>query len=471
MNPFSTWILSPQFSIEIVNQKNFNSFSKKSNCISVSFSQPKITPNSLSYEEPGNAHKASHIGSLLACHLLNLIKDKNKDTCFAVTLSDEIKAGIQGDPSEFFVGLLQRSVKNRMVKADQKNSFSVFFADSIFSQTHLEQAQHMSQAMSITRSLINMPANVLNPKTYVDFLNLILKKGPLKSNVKMSVYSYEKLQKEGYGLICAVGQGSETKPCLVKLTYTPKKVTKKTKHISLVGKGITFDSGGYDIKPSSGMRIMKKDMGGSASALGIFLACSNLNSDVRITCYLALAENMVSGNAMRPGDVYTARNGLNVEIDNTDAEGRLVLADALCLACEENPDWLIDLATLTGAARVATGSFVDCLFGNNAQTTNHLYETGVQTGDWVWKMPLPSDYNSYFDSQIADMMNSSTSSFGGSITAALFLQKFVTVKKWNHIDTYMWCDRPNGLWNEGNGPTAKCVRLVTKAIASWENIS
>lgn len=443
---------------------------KKKDCISVSFSQDKITPNKLSFEEPGNAHKSSHVGVLLSSHLRSLIKEDQKDICFAVALSAEINSIVKEDTAEFFLGLLQNSIKNRMLKTPLKKPILVFFCDPLFSKQDLEHAQKMSQSMSITRSLINMPANVLNPKTYVDFLNQLLKSSPWKEAVKMTVYTYEKLQKEGCGLICAVGKGSETKPCLVKLSYTPAKNTKKTKHVTLVGKGITFDSGGYDLKPASGMRIMKKDMGGSAAALGSFLSCVSLKSNSRLTCYLALAENMVSGSAMRPGDVYTAHNGLSVEIDNTDAEGRLVLGDALSMACQEKPDWIIDLATLTGAARVATGSYMDNLFGNDAQTTNLLYDIGIQTGDWVWKMPLPSDYNSYFTSPIADMMNSSNSPFAGSITAALFLEKFITVKRWNHIDTYMWCDKPNGLWQEANGPTAKCVRLITKSIRSWETL-
>lgn len=445
-------------------QAQLKSAAKKTDTMLVDFHQQKTTLNALSYETPGQAHHASALGALLSNHLQQLIKEHPKKTTFVVSLNPETLSTASCNQCEFFLGLLQRSVKNRMSCQTRQKNTLVLFDSTSFQDQQLKQALHMSAAMCTTRSLINMPANILNPVTYTQFIRQLIKDDPFKSNVKMSVLSFEQLQKEGCGLICAVGQGSQTKPCLVKLTYTPKKQSKNQKHIALVGKGITFDSGGYDLKPAGAMRIMKKDMGGSAAALGIFLACSRLELPFKITCYLALAENMVSSSAMRPGDVYKARNGLHVEIDNTDAEGRLVLADALCLACEEQPDWLIDLATLTGAARVATGSMIDCLFGNDAKTTEHLYQTGVETGDWVWKMPLPNDYNPYFDSQIADMMNSSTSSFAGSITAALFLKKFVTVKKWNHIDTYMWCDKSNGLWQEANGPTAKCVRLVTNAI-------
>lgn len=170
---------------------------------------------------------------------------------------------------------------------------------------------------------------------------------------------------------------------------------------------------------------------------------------------------------MRPGDIYKARNGFNVEIDNTDAEGRLVLADTISLACEEFPDWLIDFATLTGAARVSLGTMVDSLFGNDKATTQLLYHSGIETGDWVWNIPMPLDYEAYFDSNASDFMNSSPAPFAGAVTAALFLQKFVSLSKWNHVDTYMWCDKPTGLWAEGNGATGKCVRLVTRAINAF----
>lgn len=271
----------------------------------------------------------------------------------------------------------------------------------------------------------------------------------------------EELENLGCGLISAVGKGSTVAPRIVKMTYSPENASR---HVSLVGKGITFDSGGYNIKPSAYMRNMKKDMGGSAAVVGTFFAAAALNTPIRLTAYLALAENMVSGNAMRPGDIYTAHNGLKVEIDNTDAEGRLVLADALCLAVEDKPDWIIDLATLTGAARTALGTMIDSAFGNRKEYRELLDVMSQDTGDWIWHLPLPAPYNAYFDSRVADIVNSTVTPYAGTITAALFLQKFVGTCAWTHIDTFMWCDRSSGMWAEDNAPTAKCVRLLVNSL-------
>lgn len=431
---------------------------------------PQNEPRSLGHEKPGAQHVASHMGVLLAIQLLSSPLFAQKEARFCVTLSPAVLSLVLPEQREFFLALYQRSVSNRVQKSDRVLSAkTVLFAHEGLRASSLAEATSVSHAMCNTRTLINMPGNVLDPNSYEVFLRFIVaqENKKLSNRIQINVVPYEKLKQDGCGLLCAVGQGSAVPPRLVKLTYAPKSHAKKMKHVTLVGKGITFDSGGYDIKPASGMRVMKKDMGGSAAALGVFLACARLNLPVRLTCYLALAENMVSGNAMRPGDVYTAYNGLHVEIDNTDAEGRLVLADTLSIACAEKPDWLIDFATLTGAARVSLGTMVDTLFSNHSEAQQLLYKTGVETGDWVWPAPLPADYDSYLDSGVADCVNSSASGFAGSIIAALFLQKFVTVPRWSHIDTYMWCDKANGLWHEGGAPTGKCVRLVTRAIESF----
>jgi leucyl aminopeptidase len=317
-----------------------------------------------------------------------------------------------------------------------------------------------------------MPPNILNPESFEIFAReLVRRECDLENDpnkIAVEVFQRDKLLAEGCGLINAVGQGSDIPPRLIRLTYFPRSSGKSMKHVTLVGKGITFDSGGLDIKGSSFMRNMKKDMGGSAAAFGVFMALARLGAPVRVTCYLALAENMISGRSMRPGDVYKAKNGLTVEIDNTDAEGRLVLADALCYAAAEKPDWLIDLATLTGAARVALGPSVDSLFCSNAAMEKLLIDTGLHLGDWVWPLPLVEDYESWLDSTVADMVNSASSGHGGAITAATFLKKFVGQSNWTHIDTYMWSDKVTELNHEA-GATAKCVRLLTHAIGLWAN--
>jgi leucyl aminopeptidase len=441
---------------------------------------PKDEPQKLSsHIAPGKAHIASHFGALLGPSLVALGVQHKTQFSFLIRFSEGLKIQLQDQQHEFIVGLLQKTITNKIFKKNfshqdhflEKKSI-LFLEEPFFFEANYLRAMAICDAMCYTRTFINMPANILNPETYEFYLRALVKQESAKAKtpnyIQIEIMDYEKLKEQSCGLICAVGQGSHIKPKIIKLTYSPfKKVPKKTLHVALVGKGITFDSGGYDLKPSSGMRLMKKDMGGSAAALGIFFACARLGLPVRLSCWIVLAENMVSGGAMRPGDVYRARNGFYVEIENTDAEGRLVLADTLSLVCEEKPDWVIDLATLTGAARVSLGPLVDSLFGNNPETLDLLYQSGVETGDWVWNFPLLQDYACYFDSNVSDFMNSGSSGFAGSVTAALFLQKFVTLNNWSHIDTYMWCDRPASLWAEGSGPTAKCVRLVTKAIETF----
>lgn len=436
------------------------------------FILPKEQPKQLGFDTPGQAHYVSYLGALLSSSLQSFCSKFEQTTKYYLQFSDHFLQQFSEVKYEFILGVLQKSISNKVTKnLKSENKFKLILNQNLFAANDLKKGLALNEAMIYTRSFVNMPPNILNPQSYEEFIAEIIQNENQKENsaveIHMDVVSYEALKEQGCGLICAVGQGSAIKPRLIKLTYSPLNYQGKLSKIALVGKGITFDSGGYDIKPSSGMRIMKKDMGGSAAAFGIFMACAKQELPVHLTCWLPLAENMVSGTAMRPGDVYKAKNGLNIEIDNTDAEGRLVLADALTLAANEHPDWLIDLATLTGAARVSLGTMVDSLFGNHKYTTQMLYQTGIETGDWVWHVPMPLDYEGYLDSNISDLANSGTSGFAGSITAALFLQKFVGDTQWNHIDTYMWCDKPNQLWAEGGGATAKCVRLVTKAIETY----
>ncbi|KAB8030001.1 M17 family metallopeptidase [Fluviispira multicolorata] len=512
MNFFSGWLLTSALKVDLFSESEFNACAKESSGILINvlseaefysdsalymfarklfgefklktlypyssngkeffFVVPTDEPKKLSHEKPGKAHIASYIGSILSNQLNSFTNQIENQSVFLVSLSQDIKELIIGEHSEFIIGLIQKSISNKIKKTftQSLSQKRIVLSESLFSFEEYKRALAISDAMSYTRTFVNMPPNSLTPETYEVILRFLVKseceKAGLPNHIQIDIWDFAKLENEGCGLICAVGKGSAIKPRLVKLTYSPKKTAQKIPHVALVGKGITFDSGGYDIKPSSSMRNMKKDMGGSAAALGIFFACARMNLAMHLTCWLPLAENMVSSQAMRPGDIYKARNGFQVEIENTDAEGRLVLADAVSLACEENPDWLIDLATLTGAARVSLGSMVDSLFGNHPETNELLHSAGLETGDWVWPMPLPQEYESYFDSSVADFMNSSTSGYAGSITAALFIRKFVTVARWNHIDTFMWCDRPNGLWSE-SGPTGKCVRLVTKAIENF----
>ncbi|MBX7230804.1 MAG: leucyl aminopeptidase family protein [Bdellovibrionales bacterium] len=284
---------------------------------------------------------------------------------------------------------------------------------------------------------------------------------------------------ENCHLILAVGQGANHKPCLVHLSYRPSclqnslgveeskvkareqknfkkasptpdnKLQYKTqdkpqyKKVAFVGKGITFDSGGLDLKPSSGMRWMKKDMGGSAALVGLAWWVAQTQPEFCCDFYLPLAENAVSQNSFRPGDVYDSKVGLKVEIHNTDAEGRLVLADAMTVALQDKPDLLIDVATLTGAIKAGLGSGIAGLFGNRDLWIAQMLESSQKRGDWMWPMPLFQSYQTALKSQFADLVNASEG-FGGAITAALFLQQFVQNCPWLHLDIYAWKDGVEG---------------------------
>ncbi|MEN9528155.1 MAG: hypothetical protein RI932_28 [Pseudomonadota bacterium] len=423
---------------------------------------------------PGAAHQATVWGAQLGALLLSNSALAEFPTVF-VDVSSTLDSRLEGHQQYFVVGLLERSTS---LKVKETSAFETLERKPLkvwcenISEESRATGEKIAGAMLLTRSLVNMPPNILNPESFEIFAReLVRRECDLENDpnkIAVEVFQRDKLLAEGCGLINAVGQGSDIPPRLIRLTYFPRSSGKSMKHVTLVGKGITFDSGGLDIKGSSFMRNMKKDMGGSAAAFGVFMALARLGAPVRVTCYLALAENMISGRSMRPGDVYKAKNGLTVEIDNTDAEGRLVLADALCYAAAEKPDWLIDLATLTGAARVALGPSVDSLFCSNAAMEKLLIDTGLHLGDWVWPLPLVEDYESWLDSTVADMVNSASSGHGGAITAATFLKKFVGQSNWTHIDTYMWSDKVTELNHEA-GATAKCVRLLTHAIGLWAN--
>ena len=229
--------------------------------------------------------------------------------------------------------------------------------------------------------------------------------------------------------------------------------------MTLVGKGVCFDTGGLDLKPSTGMRLMKKDMGGAAHALGLAHIIMDAKLNVRLDVYLAVVENSVSSNAFRPGDIIPSRKGLTVEIDNTDAEGRLVLADAITRACEDNPALLLDFATLTGAARTALGPDIPPFFANDDALAAEYAQASIEASDPVWRMPLWDAYDGDMDTPIADLKNTGDGAMAGAIYGALFLRRFVTAPVWAHFDVYAWA--PKEKPSRPTGGEAQALR------ASW----
>lgn len=298
-------------------------------------------------------------------------------------------------------------------------------------------ASELSSAVNLARHLTNSPPNILNPVSFSQAIKALF-----QEQCAVTVWGPEQLKKEKCNLLLAVGAASETPPQLVQIKYRPKGGGRE-RPLAFVGKGITFDTGGLDLKPDTAMRLMKKDMGGAAAVVG--LAWWVVQSQFERPCdfYLALAENSVGGSAFRPGDVIRARSGISVEIHNTDAEGRLVLADALDVAVENKPEMIIDVATLTGAIKAALGSQVAGLFGNRDDLVSDIASGCSRMGDCVWPMPLYRKYKTALKSNAAEMVNAGDG-FGGAITAALFLENFVGKVPWAHLDIYAWKDAADG---------------------------
>jgi leucyl aminopeptidase len=315
-------------------------------------------------------------------------------------------------------------------------------------------AEATAQAMAFGRDLINAPANQLGPEELAAAAVALA----TRYGGDSVVHAGESLARD-YPLIAAVGAGSARTPRLIDCRWRRSDAPR----VTLVGKGVCFDSGGLDLKPPASMLLMKKDMGGAACVLALAQLLLELGAPIDLRVLIPAVENSISGEAYRPGDVWRSRKGLTVEIGNTDAEGRLVLADALAAADEEKPDLLIDLATLTGAARTALGPDLPAVFSPQEALALQLAELGRAHTDPVWPLPLWQGYDEELSSRVADLNNVSASPFAGAIIAALFLKRFVTsTSNWLHLDLYAWNakDRPG----RPLGAEAQCVRALYQLI-------
>jgi leucyl aminopeptidase len=318
-------------------------------------------------------------------------------------------------------------------------------------EVDIARVQRIAAAVALGRDLVNTPANDMGP----DALEAAALKLASRCRAKSSVTRGDKLLQTNLPLIHAVGRASDKAPRLVDMTWGDPRAPK----VTLVGKGVCFDSGGLDIKPSSGMLLMKKDMGGAATALALAAMIMEGNLAVRLRVLLPIVENAISSTAYRPGDIYPSRKGLTVEIGNTDAEGRLVLADALALADEEAPELLVDFATLTGAARVALGPDLPPFYTEDEDLGAEIMRYGAATCDPVWRMPLWDPYDKLIEGKVSDLVNVSTGSFAGSVTAALFLRRFVEkAKAFVHFDIYAWT--PSATSGRPEGAEVQAARLL-----------
>jgi len=293
------------------------------------------------------------------------------------------------------------------------------------------QVTPLVDAVFKVRDLINTPAEDMGPEA----LSMVLESLAQSYQGHFSSIVGDDLLANNFPAVYTVGRAGMQAPRLLEMNWGHA----HHKKLTLVGKGVSFDSGGLDLKPASAMRIMKKDMGGAAQVIGLAQLIMHFNLPINLQVLIPAVENSIDSCSYRPGDIIRMRNGLHVEIDNTDAEGRLVMADALAYACEQQPDWLIDFSTLTGAARTAVGTEIAALFANQDNFAQQLVAIGRNCNDYIWQMPLYEGYKAMLESNIADMVNSTASPYAGAITAALFLKSFVAPEVcWGHFDLMAW---------------------------------
>jgi leucyl aminopeptidase len=320
----------------------------------------------------------------------------------------------------------------------------------------LADITRIAEATALARDLINTPANDMGPEELAQAARELAQRFGAEFNCVVG----EDLRRQNFPLIYTVGMASPRAPRLIDFTWG------EPAHpmVTLVGKGVCFDTGGLDLKPSSNMLIMKKDMGGAANVLALAQMVMDAQLKVRLRVLIPAVENAVAGNAFRPLDVFTSRKGLTVEIGNTDAEGRLVLADALAFADEEKPDLLIDLGTLTGAARVALGPDLPPFYTGDEELAAQLSACARRENDPLWRLPLWPPYDSWLDSKVANVNNAASGTFAGSITCALFLQRFVeAAKSWLHVDLYAWT--PSAKPGRPEGGECQTARAIYKLLS------
>ncbi|HEX4167409.1 MAG TPA: leucyl aminopeptidase [Bryobacteraceae bacterium] len=345
------------------------------------------------------------------------------------------------------------------------DSFTVVIPNGAKSElaTAAEQARIIAEAQNFARDLVNEPANRLSP----EMLTGAARDMATQFGLDYQALDREAMQDLGMGALLGVAQGSDNPPFLAILKYRPPHTEGKD-HLALVGKGVTFDTGGISIKPSDGMEKMKYDMAGAAGVLGAMQALAQLKPTIPVTAYVPLVENMVSGNAQRPGDIVTALSGKTIEVLNTDAEGRLILADAITHANRNGATHIVDAATLTGAIGVALGHHNMGAFTNNSEFLARFMDASKLAGEKAWQLPMDEEYKEYLKSAFADLPNIG-GRYGGSITAAWFIREFADPTPWIHLDiaSTAWLDDAKGWLSKG--PTGVAMRSMVQLALDWNH--
>ncbi|GIU82489.1 MAG: leucyl aminopeptidase [Acidobacteria bacterium] len=339
-------------------------------------------------------------------------------------------------------------------------------ADEKEMEKGFERGKIIGDSINFTRDLANEPPNILTPTEMAKRAQEMAK----EVGLECEILDEADMRKLGMGSLLSVAAGSEQPPKLIILKYKPKKSTaRKGEMLAFVGKGITFDTGGISLKPSEGMEAMKYDMTGGGTVLGIMRAVALLKPSVPVLGVVAATENMPSGKATRPSDVVRAMNGKTIEILNTDAEGRLILADAIAYAEKQGATHIVDLATLTGAVIIALGNINTGIMGNDQDFVNQIIECGKETGEKYWQLPIGKEYSKMIKSDIADVKNIGPARKAGTIIGAVFIQEFVDKAKWAHLDIAgtAWADEPSP--HQAKGPTGVCIKSLLRLVEKFEN--
>ncbi|HUR22949.1 MAG TPA: leucyl aminopeptidase [Acidimicrobiales bacterium] len=331
-------------------------------------------------------------------------------------------------------------------------------------QRALDHGARVAEAVCLARDIVNEPAGGLTPTRLADVATEVAE----REGLTITVLDEVAIAEEGLGGLSGVAQGSHEPARLIELRYDPPGEPLAT--VALVGKGVTFDSGGLSIKPADGMMTMKTDMSGAAAVLAAMSALGPLGANIRVLGFMPVTENMPGGGAIKPGDVVRIRNGRTVEVLNTDAEGRLVLADALCLAAEKRPDAIVDVATLTGAQIVALGAKISAVMGNDDGLVSQVQAAAGRAGEPVWPLPLPKEYRADIDSEIADLKNIGQPGKAGALVAGLFLQEFVGDIPWAHLDVAGPARAEADDGYVKRGATGVGVRTLVELLTGFESL-
>jgi leucyl aminopeptidase len=395
-------------------------------------------------------HSSKHLDSLTSSLPLSIAPDLGDETALQAVVEGLLLASYRFD-----------ELKGTPDAVPNLHRIDLLVADGVDSAAVLKKAEAVASAIALSRDLVNRPGGSLSATQLADEAMRVAE----NTGLEIEIWDKERLIEEHCGGIIGVNAGSLEEPRLVRLTWRPKTQSRGTIHF--VGKGITFDTGGLNLKTFEGMKEMKIDMGGAAAVIGAMAAVAAYAPDVTVIGTCCCTDNQPSPTATKPGDVLKIRNGKTVEVLNTDAEGRLVLADGLSIAAEDEPDLIVDLATLTGACMVALGQRYGGLMGNNEAAIEKVQTAAALANELLWHLPLPNEYRKQLDSEIADLQNIGSGRFGGTLVAGLFLQEFVGETPWVHLDIAGPVTTDENEAEFPKGATGFGVRTLIEIVNNW----